>query len=100
MDACGETSEGDGGAEPRGDPDPHAPVQEERPVPIEDEEDVRRVKAARTTLEAGVQQEQTALHAALAAVQAVGGSEHSLGRRGGAEPRADAYPGRGMRSLQ
>ena len=46
-------------------------------MPTEDDEDVRRVKAARTTIEASVQQEQTALQAALAAVQAVGGSEHT-----------------------
>ena len=76
CDARGEASEEDGGAEPRGDPDPHAPV-EERPVATEDDEDVQHVKAAHTTIEAAVQQEQTALQAALVAVQSVGGSEHT-----------------------
>ena len=36
-----------------------------------DDEDVRRVKAARTEIEAVVQQEQTALQAALAAMEVV-----------------------------
>ena len=76
CDACGEASEDDGGAEPRGDPELAAPTEDQL-VETGDDEDVRHVKAARTEIEAAVQQEQTALHAALAAVEAVGGSEHA-----------------------